>query len=105
MLENNGVLPLTGQQRLAVIGPTADDPLALLSGYSFPVHLIISDMQDSASQVVTPLQALQERVSSQNLRYAKGCHIIEHRVAGAPVFPGDSGVKPIQTSPVSRDTR
>lgn len=104
MLENNGVLPLAGQQRLAVIGPTADDPLALLSGYSFPVHLIISDMQDSASQVVTPLQALQERVSSQNLRYAKGCHIIEHRVAGAPVFPGDTG-KPIQTSPVSRDTR
>lgn len=104
MLENNGVLPLAGQQRLAVIGPTADDPLALLSGYSFPVHLIISDMQDSASQVVTPFQALQERVSSQNLRYAKGCHIIEHRVAGAPVFPGDTG-KPIQTSPVSRDTR
>ena len=104
MLENNGVLPLAGQQRLAVIGPTADDPLALLSGYSFPVHLIISDMQDSASQVVTPLRVLQERVSSQNLRYAKGCHIIEHRVAGAPVFPGDTG-KPIQTSPVSRDTR
>jgi len=104
MLENNGVLPLAGQQRLAVIGPTADDPLALLSGYSFPVHLIISDMQDSASQVVTPFQALQERVSSQSLRYAKGCHIIEHRVAGAPVFPGDTG-KPIQTSPVSRDTR
>jgi beta-glucosidase len=26
------------QTRVAVVGPTADDPLALLSGYSFPVH-------------------------------------------------------------------
>ncbi len=46
LLENNGALPLKPEQRVAVIGPTADDPLALLSGYSFPVHLIISDMQD-----------------------------------------------------------
>ncbi|QLK61706.1 beta-glucosidase [Enterobacteriaceae bacterium Kacie_13] len=103
MLENNGVLPLHGQQSLAVIGPTADDPLALLSGYSFPVHLIISDIQDSASQVVTPLQALQQRLGTQSVRYAKGCHIIEKRVAGAPVFPGDAG-KAMQTSPVSQDT-
>lgn len=103
MLENNGLLPLQGQPRLAVIGPTADDPLALLSGYSFPVHLIISDMQDSASQVITPLQALQQRFGAQSLRYAKGCHIIEKRVAGAPVFPGDAG-KAMQTSPVSSDT-
>jgi beta-glucosidase len=38
ILENRGVLPLDPQraQRLAVIGPTADDPLALLTGYSFP---------------------------------------------------------------------
>ncbi|MGC6386522.1 glycoside hydrolase family 3 N-terminal domain-containing protein [Ewingella sp. S1.OA.A_B6] len=104
MLENNGVLPLQSQLRLAVIGPTADDPLALLSGYSFPVHLIISDMQDSASQVVTPLQALQQRMGAQSLRYAKGCHIIEQRVAGTPVFPGDAG-KTMQSSPVSQDSR
>ncbi|WP_413498456.1 glycoside hydrolase family 3 N-terminal domain-containing protein [Buttiauxella gaviniae] len=103
LLENNGILPLQGTPRVAVIGPTADDPLALLSGYSFPVHLIISDMLEQTSQVTTPLEALREQLGSDNVRYSKGCHIIEKRMAGAPVFPGDSGGKPMQSSPVSHD--
>ncbi|MCS2171373.1 glycoside hydrolase family 3 C-terminal domain-containing protein [Scandinavium sp. TWS1a] len=104
LLENNGVLPFTGNPNVAVIGPTADDPLALLSGYSFPVHLIISDMLEQTSQVTTPLDALRQTLGEQQVRYAKGCHIIEKRMAGAPVFPGDSSGKPIQQSPVSLDT-
>lgn len=104
LLENNGILPLQGQPRIAVVGPTADDPLALLSGYSFPVHLIISDMVDNTSQVTTPLAALRHYAGDENVRYAKGCHIIEKRLAGAPVFPGDSSGKPMQSSPVSFDT-
>jgi beta-glucosidase len=104
LLENNGVLPLQGKPRVAVIGPTADDPLALLSGYSFPVHLIISDMLEQTSQVTTPLDALRQTLGEQHVRYAKGCHIIEQRTAGAPVFPGDSSGKPVQRSPVSLDT-
>lgn len=103
LLENDGTLPLKGTPEVAVIGPTAEDPLALLSGYSFPVHLIISDMLEQTSQVITPLAALRERLGSENVRYAKGCHIIEKRMAGAPVFPGDSGGKPMQSSPVSQD--
>ncbi|WP_105623615.1 glycoside hydrolase family 3 N-terminal domain-containing protein [Cronobacter malonaticus] len=104
LLENNGVLPLKGTPRVAVVGPTADDPLALLSGYSFPVHLIISDMLEQTSQVTTPLAALREQPGIALAGYAKGCHIIEKRMAGAPVFPGDSGDKPMQQSPVSDDT-
>ena len=103
LLENNGVLPLKPAQRVAVIGPTADDPLALLSGYSFPVHLIISDMLDQASQVTTPLQALRAALGEDRVSYARGCYIIEQRMAGAPVFPGDSAGKPMQQSPVSQD--
>lgn len=105
LLENNGILPLQGRPRVAVIGPTADDPLALLSGYSFPVHLIISDMADSAVQVTTPLSALRHYLGDDHIDYAKGCHIIENRLAGAPVFPGDSSGKPMQSSPVSTDQR
>lgn len=104
LLENNGVLPFTGQPHVAVVGPTADDPLALLSGYSFPVHLIISDMLEQTAQVTTPLDALRQTLGEQHIRYAKGCHIIEKRMAGAPVFPGDSSGKSIQQSPVSLDT-
>lgn len=103
LLENNGVLPLRAGARVALVGPTADDPLALLSGYSFPVHLIISDMQDETGQVTTPLTALRQALGAENVSYAKGCHIIEKRMAGAPVFPGDSSGKPMQGSPVSLD--
>ncbi|MDN0120124.1 glycoside hydrolase family 3 N-terminal domain-containing protein [Yersinia frederiksenii] len=104
LLENNGILPLKNLPQVAVIGPTADDPLALLSGYSFPVHLIISDMLEQTTQVTTPLQAMREQLGNDNVHYAKGCHIIEKRMAGAPVFPGDSSNKPMQSSPVSTDT-
>lgn len=103
LLENNGILPLQGTPHVAVIGPTADDPLALLSGYSFPVHLIISDMLDNTPQVTTPLTALRHALGNHRVHYAKGCHIIEKRMAGAPVFPGDSSGKPMQSSPVSDD--
>ncbi|MGP3594155.1 glycoside hydrolase family 3 N-terminal domain-containing protein [Vagococcus sp. WN89Y] len=104
LLENNGALPLASGLNVAVIGPTADDPLAMLSGYSFPVHLIISDMQEEVSQVTTPLTALRQQLGESRVRYAKGCHIIEKRTSGAPVFPGDASGKPIQQSLVSTDT-
>ena len=103
LLENRNILPLAGKPRVAVVGPTADDPLALLSGYSFPVHLIISDMVDNTAQITTPLAALRSYPGEDNIRYAKGCHIIKERLAGAPVFPGDSSGKPMQSSPVSLD--
>ncbi|CAG9204889.1 Beta-glucosidase [Paraburkholderia tropica] len=96
LLRNDGVLPLAndGTQNVAVIGPTADDPLALLAGYSFPVHLINSG-ESAHSSMTTPLHALRDVLGEARVSYAPGCAIIEERRAGAPVFPGD----------VSLDTR
>lgn len=90
LLQNDGTLPLASESihKLAVIGPTADDPLALLAGYSFPVHLI--NTGDTASAPMkTPLQALQAQFGAERVIYAKGCDIIKERKAGAPVYPGD----------------
>jgi beta-xylosidase len=39
LLRNDGILPLTAPKRIAVIGPNADDPFALLGCYSFPAHI------------------------------------------------------------------
>jgi beta-glucosidase-like glycosyl hydrolase len=109
LLENKGILPLdvSKEPKVAVIGPTADDQLAMFSGYSFPVHLIVANMQQERVQYAkTPLQALTERFGSNNVRYAKGCDILTQRKAQAPVFPGDvdsdvaAGSK--RTSPISR---
>ncbi|MEX3636176.1 glycoside hydrolase family 3 N-terminal domain-containing protein [Paraburkholderia sp. BR14320] len=91
LLRNQGdVLPLApnGADKIAVIGPTADDPLALLAGYSFPVHLINSGEQSTAS-IATPLRSLRALLGNERVIHAQGCDIIKERRAGAPVFPGD----------------
>jgi beta-glucosidase len=108
VLGNRGVLPLDpGKgQRIAVIGPTADDPLALLCGYSFPVHLILNDAGEAAAQVVTPKAAFDKVFGAGQITYARGCFIIEERKYGSPVFPGDveTSTSLEQPSPVSRRT-
>ncbi|MEU4570185.1 glycoside hydrolase family 3 N-terminal domain-containing protein [Micromonospora sp. NPDC023956] len=39
LLRNTGVLPIAGSGRVALVGPVADDPLAMLGCYSFPNHV------------------------------------------------------------------
>jgi beta-glucosidase-like glycosyl hydrolase len=111
LLENRGILPLDASKKpkVAVIGPTADDQLAMFGGYSFPVHLIVANMQEQRVQYAkTPLQALTERFGGDNVRYAKGCDILTERNPAAPVFPGDVdpdiAARLKRTSPISRDT-
>ncbi|MEJ0003882.1 MAG: glycoside hydrolase family 3 N-terminal domain-containing protein [Pararobbsia sp.] len=108
LLENDGILPLAPRsgQTIAVIGPTADDPLAMVGGYSFPVHLIMNDMQAEATDIVTPLEGLRKVYGAEAIRYAPGCVILAERKAGSPVFPGDvtDGSTLDLASPVSRDT-
>jgi len=107
VLENNGVLPLAlaTAKGIAVIGPTADDPLAQLSGYSFPAHLILSEIEATTSDIVTPLAGLRQAFGADNVRFAKGVEILEKREYGAPAFPGDvqetANVECV--SPVSKD--
>lgn len=39
LLSNDGVLPLGRPRRIALVGPTGDDPFAVLGCYSFPAHV------------------------------------------------------------------
>ncbi|MDN3716616.1 glycoside hydrolase family 3 N-terminal domain-containing protein [Vibrio breoganii] len=104
LLKNDGTLPLSKQTPIAVVGATANDPLALLGGYSFPVHLILSDTDSGELNSNTLLQSLKE--SFETVEYAKGCDILTERRANAPVFPGDvsMAIAQDQISPVSKDT-
>jgi beta-glucosidase len=108
VLENRGILPLDPSkgQKIALVGPTADDPLAPLCGYSFPVHLILNDAGESASQVVTPRAALEAAFGKDRVGFAQGCFVIEKRRYGSPVFPGDveKSTSLDQPSPVSTRT-
>ncbi len=89
ILDNDGTLPLAPGVRVAVIGPTADDPLAQLGDYSFPVHLINTDQTDEVADVVTPLAGLRELLGAEQVSHARGCNIFDERSSGTPVFPGD----------------
>jgi beta-glucosidase-like glycosyl hydrolase len=108
LLDNRaGLLPLRpgSGRRIAVIGPTAADPMAQLSGYSYPAHVVLHDQTEDAGHVVTPLQGLQKVYGAEHIVYARGCPIIEVRRPGTPVFPGDvrdPADRPV--SPVSQRT-
>ena len=53
---------------------------------------------------MTPRAAFEKAFGAERVTYAKGCHIIEERKYGSPVFPGDveKSTTLAQTSPVSR---
>ncbi|MFB3779120.1 MAG: glycoside hydrolase family 3 C-terminal domain-containing protein [Bryobacteraceae bacterium] len=63
LLKNqNGLLPLSSSvRRIAVIGPSADDPVALLGNYN-----------GISSKQVTPLEGIAQRFSSASVQYALG---------------------------------
>jgi beta-glucosidase len=63
LLKNEGgVLPLSGSVRkIAVIGPSADDPIALLGNYN-----------GISSKQVTPLEGIERQFPAAQVRYALG---------------------------------
>ena len=96
-------LPLAADQKVALIGATVDDQLALLGGYSFPVHLILSKEDSTEKISKTILEAFEERFDK--VMYSKGCDILTERHANAPVFPGDvdMAIGQAMESPISKD--
>ena len=88
LLKNNGILPLKGDGKIALIGPLADEPMAMMGGYAFPVHLIVSEQREGSSHVKTLRESLEKEYGSR-LYYHKGCDILTRRPDKPAVFPGD----------------
>ncbi|WP_406152102.1 glycoside hydrolase family 3 N-terminal domain-containing protein [Streptomyces sp. NBC_01012] len=71
-----GALPLKGTGRIAVVGPRADDPLAMLGCYSFPSHVGVQHPESSMGiDVPTVLEALREEFPGAGIDYAQGCEV------------------------------
>jgi len=65
MLKNNGILPLSKDiKNIAVVGPNADDRDVLFANY-----------KGIASETVTLLEGIREKVPEANILYSLGCHI------------------------------
>jgi beta-glucosidase len=74
LLRNDGdVLPLAPGRRVALIGPVADDPLAMLGCYSFPVHVSVH----SGHGLGVEVPSLREMLSAliPGLAYTPGCTV------------------------------
>jgi beta-glucosidase len=89
VLTNDGVLPVEPDRvgRVAVIGPNADEVMALFGNYSFENHLVSTHFREVADVVHVPtvLDALRDRFPSDAVAYAEGCRIMD---AGTELIEG-----------------
>ncbi|WP_037312036.1 beta-glucosidase family protein [Amycolatopsis orientalis] len=74
LLRNDGVLPLSPGKRIAVVGPRAHEPGAMLGCYSFPMHVGVHHPEvPFGVSVPTVLEALSE---DHEATYALGCPVV-----------------------------
>lgn len=66
LLKNNGVLPLSKDLKVALVGPNADNVYNMLGDYTAP--------QDNGN-VKTVLYGIKQYLPASNIRYVKGCAI------------------------------
>ncbi|ADX86262.1 glycoside hydrolase family 3 N-terminal domain-containing protein [Saccharolobus islandicus] len=80
LLKNeNNILPLSKNvNKIAVIGPNANDPRNMLGDYTYTGHLNI----DSGIEIVTVLQGVVKKVGESKVLYAKGCDIASESKEG-----------------------
>lgn len=74
LLANDGTLPLREGSRLAVVGPRADTPQAMMGCYSFPMHVLVHyDDIEIGLEVPTVREALADDF---DVTYAEGCSVL-----------------------------
>ncbi len=91
LVRNTGVLPLRAPASVAVIGPNADEPYAMLGCYSFPTHVVSQHPGvEIGIRIDSVLDALRTEFASATVSHAHGTGIddgstdgIEQAVAAA----------------------
>ncbi|WP_229688401.1 beta-xylosidase/alpha-l-arabinosidase [Micromonospora yangpuensis] len=81
LLRNDGVLPLAAGRRIALVGPVADDPTALLGCYSFPNHV---GVQHPGHGIGLDLPSLRAELADlvPGLTYVPGCAVTGEDTSG-----------------------
>ncbi|WFE53711.1 glycoside hydrolase family 3 N-terminal domain-containing protein [Micromonospora sp. WMMD1155] len=83
LLRNTGVLPLAVGSRVAVVGPLADDPMAMLGCYTFPNHVGVNHSGFGLGLDIPTLRdELARRVPL--LTHEPGCGITGEDTSGIP---------------------
>ncbi|MFC4534144.1 glycoside hydrolase family 3 N-terminal domain-containing protein [Sphaerisporangium dianthi] len=77
LLHNTGTLPLAAGLRLAVVGPRADTPQAMMGCYSFPMHVGVHHPDAGLGiEVPTLAGALRADPAGYDVRYEQGCPVL-----------------------------
>lgn len=85
LLSNDGVLPLPGEQRIALIGPGADEARSFLGCYSFPNHVLSRHSStDNGVPIPTLLRSIRDVRSGGAVVHASGCDFIGEDRSGIP---------------------
>jgi beta-xylosidase len=76
LVRNDGTLPLSSPASIAVIGPNADDPYAMLGCYSFPTHVVSQHPGvDLGIGIPTLWEALRAEFPASSIAHARGTSI------------------------------
>lgn len=85
LLRNDGILPLAAPRRIAVIGPTADDPYAVLGGYAFPTHVGVNHPETPTGiDLPSLLDAVREEFPDSEITLVRGTSIDGGETAEIP---------------------
>ncbi|HEX7104958.1 MAG TPA: glycoside hydrolase family 3 N-terminal domain-containing protein [Acidothermaceae bacterium] len=85
LVANNGALPLSAGARVAVVGPRADDPLAMFGCYSFPSHVGSHHPElPWGITVPTVLDSIRAELPNATVTYTQGCEVDTPDTSGIP---------------------
>ncbi|MFC5828129.1 glycoside hydrolase family 3 N-terminal domain-containing protein [Nonomuraea insulae] len=76
----DGLLPLAAGRKVALVGPVADDPMAMLGCYAFPAHVGPHPEHGLGLDLPSLRESLQGLVPG--LAYARGCGISDGDTSG-----------------------
>ncbi|MFJ8084882.1 glycoside hydrolase family 3 N-terminal domain-containing protein [Streptomyces sp. NPDC096205] len=83
LADPDGTLPLSPDARIAVVGPRATDPLAMLGCYSFPSHVGVQHPEiPMGVDIPTVLDALRAELPDAKVTFAEGCGVDTPDTAG-----------------------
>ncbi|MGC0330052.1 beta-xylosidase [Streptomyces sp. SAI-170] len=83
LADPDATLPLPPDARIAVVGPRATDPLAMLGCYSFPSHVGVQHPEiPMGVDIPTVLDALRAELPDAKVTFAEGCGVDTPDTAG-----------------------
>ncbi|GIJ79790.1 beta-glucosidase [Micromonospora phaseoli] len=77
----DGLLPLATDQRVALVGPVADDPMAMLGCYTFPAHVGVHYPEHGVGVEIPSLREALQRLHPQ-LRHVAGTGVTGDDTSG-----------------------